>query len=95
MTNGTSSADDKIRNIIQKQQTASTLLKPATTTTDDELKRRLLAQYSHVEEDEEEWVSFSFFSFPYENQRWTLTTNIARKNESMDYLGFSSGTWQE
>ncbi len=48
--NGIENADEKIRDIIHKQQATLAVNKP-TSAVDDEYKRRLLEQYSHVEED--------------------------------------------
>ena len=56
--NGTSQAlqaDDKIREIMHKQQETVTVVKPIEKT-DDEMKRRLLEQYSHVSENEDRLV---------------------------------------
>eukprot|EP00112_Aurelia_sp_Birch-Aquarium-sp1_P016263 Seg3671.1 transcript_id=Seg3671.1/GoldUCD/mRNA.D3Y31 product="Coiled-coil domain-containing protein 43" protein_id=Seg3671.1/GoldUCD/D3Y31 len=45
-------ADDKIREIMHKQQETLTVVKPIEKT-DDQMKRRLLEQYSHVSENED------------------------------------------
>lgn len=48
-------ADDKIREIMHKQQETLTVVKPIEKT-DDQMKRRLLEQYSHVSENEDRLV---------------------------------------
>ena len=48
-------ADEKILDIIHKQQETLIVSKPSTKT-EDEMKQRLLEQYSHVSDNEERLV---------------------------------------